>query len=187
MRSFLGWSAAICLLAGWAAPPANADITYDVNAVLTDLWGTGVGTLSGSFTTNDSRTQLIAANLSTAAASANGWTFAPVTYTLANAVVPATLLPQNSLRFSSNTFASQLDLYFIGGLTASGATLGTGNSNEHQSAAGTRLAVGTVVARQPTPPVAAVPEPSALAVAAICAPALLVYARRRRRHGTVAA
>jgi len=38
-----------------------------------------------------------------------------------------------------------------------------------------------------SPSVAAVPEPSALAVAAICAPALLIYARPRRRKAPAAA
>lgn len=189
MKSVLRLAAAACLATGLFAQRASADITYDLVGVkLADAWGNPVGGLTGSFTTDNERTALRAAELIAEAGTAGGWSYSAATYTLAHATVPSTLLPQNILRFNIASLGGELQLYFQGGLAETGATLGSNNSYEHQNAAGNRsVSSGSVVARSPEPPVTAVPEPSGLAVAAICVPALLAYGWRSRRKATEAA
>ncbi len=190
MKSIFGSAVAVCMLVAFSAERASADIIYDLVGVNLVFAGNSAGTLTGTFATNDARTQLTAASITASSASvpwpASWWptNFAATTYTLASATVPSILLPQGILRFDLPS-GDQLQLVFTGGLLATGASQVSGVSYEHQDVVANRtVSSGSVVARAP---VAAVPEPSPLAVISICVPAALGFALLRRRRLAAAA
>lgn len=205
MRLILGLAAAVCLITGPAAERASADIVYALKNVRLEYLGKGAGALTGSFVTNDARTQLLEVNVAASGATVTlaSWlpsvTFAAAAYSLDNSTDHSNLngsilglpLPKTLSLAQRHGETSTLSLIFALGLAATGeSSIAPIVSGESQSLLLTRtVASGSVVARrlESSPSVAAVPEPSALAVAAICAPALLIYARPRRRKAPAAA
>lgn len=210
MKSLLRLTAAACVLAGLAAERASADITYKLNATLgfDSLAATGqdAGELWGEFTTNDARTQLISANIYASAATVQltqGWLFIPALYftfeeteyTDDNSDVLAILgapLVSDSLTFfkpSAHNAEETLFLLFQGRLNATGETL-LQSLDSHWLLVSSETQEGKLLdyTRFVTSGgVEVVPEPSTIAVAAICAPALLAYGWRRRRKAMEAA
>jgi len=210
MRSILRLTAAACVLVGLSAGRANADITYElrnVNLIFDSLAATGqnAGALTGSFTTNDARTQLISASIfasgATVQLTTGVWiipptyfTFTGTEYTTENSSVTAILgipLLSDSLTFlqpvGSNLLNAEQSLFlnFVGRLNATGETQLQISSFFRSSE--TQEGIIFDHTRYVTSgSVAAVPEPSAVAVVAICAPALLVYGRRRRETASAA-
>lgn len=116
--------------------------------------GTSSGTLTGTFTTNDAMSALVAYNI---VASASG-SFTGFTYTPATAPVSATTLPSQYFQLDSAGSVNELRLYFTNGLSASGGTLSSANSYEHEASGGNRFASGSVVAAA----TAVTPEPSSI-------------------------
>jgi len=136
---------------------------------------------------------VIAASIEASGADINNGT----KFTIAEYVIPGTTQAEVTSQGSKLTVKftnggngqERLELVFATGLATTGSTaLDTNSSLEHQNGAGNRFLVTGMVTAQGgnEPPVAAVPEPSTLAVVAICAPAFLVYARRRRKGTDVA-
>lgn len=117
--------------------------------------GTAAGTLTGSFTTNDAISSVIAFNLT---ASASG-SFTGFQYNSATAAVTASSLPSQYFRIDSAGNVNELQFYFANGLTASGGTLLATNSYENEPAGGNRFLSGTVTAAATT---AVTPEPSSI-------------------------
>lgn len=159
------------LVAAASTTSAHAAVIFSVNA----SFSSG-GTLTGTFTTNDAITQVIAINL---ISSANG-NFQATTYsnvgTIDNQQLP------NTFRLTVTSGATkQLQLVFTPALSTSGSTIG-GNSFEAQQiiGAGNRSITGTASVQ--TAP--AVPEPATWAMM-IGGFTLVGAAMRRRRQTSV--
>jgi len=192
MKPILRLMAAACVLAGLTAERASADIVYvyELQGATLQFGNDPAGALTGSFTMNADLSEVIASNII-------AWNADPKKnkhFDKAEYEVPTTdafVTKQGSdlkIEFKNNN-DDRLTLIFEGGLATSGSTALKSNSSlEHQNGVGNRSVVsGTVTALKiDDTPVAAVPEPSAVAVVAICAPALLAYGWRRRR-GTAGA
>ena len=135
--------------------------------------GTAVGTLTGTFTTNDALTTIQGYNLT---ASPSGG-FVGFTYTTLNSAVTASSLPSQYFRIDDLAFANELQVYFTSGLTANGGTVGTSQSYEHEPAGGNRYIVNGTVTRVAT---AAVPEPASWALMVLGFGAIGSALRRRK-------
>ena len=156
MKKTLILSAAALSLA--LATQAAAAITFKVDG---DFWWPGAavdGALSGTFTTNDAITEVIALNLTTTPSGA----FQAFTYD-----DPADIDTQgapNLLRVTKPVggLTYQLELWFLNPLTASGTTFNLGGL-EHQEfdGAGNRMLSGVVTRIDAS---GAVPEPSVWAL-----------------------
>lgn len=193
MKSILGLAAAACLLVGLTAERASADI-LSYEAVVSGTFkkgGTSAGSFNGSFvyTNTGGVLQLISASITTSvdAVTLVGWNQLYVYGASDPSLNTATLdtLTVDQLKLVADDF--WLDLRFDPNLLHLGTTTVTAsNSKEHPDSGGNRnvnMGTGNITLTQ----VPAVPEPSTIAVVAICAPALLVYAQRRRRQGADAA
>lgn len=161
---------------------SSADIVYTLHDVqLKDMYGASAGTLTGTFTLNDARDSLLAANIVAPATTGLNYNFSEVNYTQAGSVYEG-FLP-NSFRIDVSGSQYELQLVFASPLSTSGITnfITNGPSSEHQWTAGNRLVTSGWV----TASTGAVPEPSAIAMAAIAAGAGLATALRARRRGIV--
>jgi len=204
MKSILRLTAAACALVGLTAERASADIKYTLENVGLGYVAWGIqdaGTLNGWFITDDGQTALKDFHFDAPQVTVTNWlgqskTFAAASYNyappdsndlsdLGNTTIldiPAPYIkltqPLGALRVTN-----ELNLLFLGGLSATGTTsIVSVLSGEQQSRVGDRFVTGGYVRASA---VAAVPEPSAVAVVALCAPALLAYGWRRR--GTASA
>lgn len=167
-KLLLGATALVSVI---AAAPASADITFNLfNVSLLTPAGGPAGTLTGSFTTNNTRTTVTGYNI---VASAFG-SFGGYTYTSANSGVTATILPTQYFQLDSAGSANELRLYFTAPLTNAGATLNSTFSYEFETSGGSRSASGSVVAAT-----AAVPEPATWSLM-LLGFGTLGYAMRRR-------
>ncbi len=161
--------------------PAAADITFVLQGVTLSDGGSFVG----SFTTNDARTTLTSANITS---SKNG-AFPGFNYLFAAPTSNSTpAFNSTFLRLDSNTGpSSQLQLGFATALSPTGASLttnGTSYESVQITGAGNRLVMGGRVVAA----VAAVPEPSEWAVIGMAITTLGgLMVRARRRKGVVAA
>lgn len=135
---------------------AHADKIFTLsNVTLAGLPSNGVplGTLTGTFTTNDALSTVLTYNITASATSG----FAGFQYTPGNSSVSASTLPSQYFQIDSTSSVNELRLYFTSGLTASGGTLSPANSYEHEPSGGNRYASGSVLAAT-----AVTPEPSSL-------------------------
>jgi hypothetical protein len=138
-----------------SAKQAKADITYEfVNATFV-----GGGSLTGTFTTNDSQTTLISASVTAGA----GGSFSSLTYQHPTAGVAGSVSPSNL--FFLNPFANrQLLVNFASSLPTSGS-VGIASAGENNFALSTQRLLNpggsvSVVGG----PAAAAPEPGTLAL-----------------------
>ena len=162
---------------------SSAAIVYTLHDVqLKDMYGESAGALTGTFTLNDARDSLLAANIVAPETTGLTFNFAEVNYTQAGSVHEG-FLP-DSFRIDLSGSQYELQLVFASPLSTSGITnfITNGPSSEHQWNAGNRLVTSGYV----TASSGAVPEPSAIAMAAVAAGAGLATAlRARRRRGGV--
>lgn len=141
---------------------AAANVIYNLsNVTLSTTPGSTtpqVGTLTGSFTTNDALNAIVSFNI---VASASG-SFLGFTYTPGTATVTAAVLPSQYFQLDSAGFVNELRLYFASPLTSSGTTLSGTFSYEHEPSGGNRYPYGSIVAAVTSP--VGVPEPATLAL-----------------------
>ena len=163
---------ALCGSAVMAAP-AHAAITFNVNGTFTTTAGgsTPVGTLAGTFTTNDALSAVTGYNL---VASAAG-TFTGYAYTPLTSSVTASVLPQQFFQLNSPGSVNELRLFFNSGLSASGGTFNPIASYEAEPSGGIRFLSGSVSAVT-----AAVPEAGTWAMM-IAGVGMVGGAMRRRK------
>jgi len=175
MRGLLRMSALVCLVAIAPAPRSSADVVFNLADVELAVGGTAAGTLTGSFTLSDDLATLLAADVTASGALVNGFTFEPVTYTLAN----STFFTNNLASYFqlSQGSTDELRLVFDGPLAATGGSLSS-MSYEWQWTAGNRI----VTSGSYAPSTPAVPEPSSLALAAIAAGSAAAFGMRRARR-----
>lgn len=202
MKSIFRLTVAACVLVGLTAEQASADILYTLNgAYLKDVVSQQpAGELTGWFITNDERTVLKEAYFDAPQADYGGlpplglfsFHYSQADYgdivpssttgtvmggALQNGMpLPSTLM----LTGSTNDPNDKLTLLFMSGLNATGDSYinPTAASGEKQSHVGSRWVTGGYVTASEVTPI---PEPSTIAVVAICGPALLAYGWRRRK------
>jgi hypothetical protein len=148
---------------------ASANFTFNLSNVNLTLGvgGPPDGTLTGTFTTDNSLTTLVSYDI---VASASG-NFAGFTYLTGDAVT-------NSLPsfFQIDSGSNELRLIFNGGLTTSGATLSTSSFEDESASGGLRnVATGSVVVAS------AVPEPASIVLTGSALTVVLGAAGARRR------
>jgi hypothetical protein len=172
-------AAALAAVVLFASPArSSADIVFDLQGVNLSFGGQDAGTLTGSFTTDDTLTEVFAINLMTEARSFGGgaWTFAAMHYDDA-------YLSDASVTGSPGLFeivigaSQELRLNFSGALQPSGNTPIFANvSYETQPSGGNRVVTSGFV----TATTAAVPEPSSIAMGAVAIGVVCLAGRRRR-------
>jgi len=142
---------------------ASANIVYSFSGVTFD----DGGTLTGTFTTNDTINSLVDFNITTSPGTGIGFHYTPATVGSSSTSLPAILV------FSTPSLDNILQVTFTG-LTASGApiTIGTNDSFEQTPDARRVITAGSV---------AAVPEPSTIALLGIGGLGLVGCVLRRRR------
>lgn len=167
-------AALTCVLLG-AAHLASADVTFDLNNVTLGNGNVPAGTLTGSFSTNNSFTSLVSANI---VASPSG-TYTGETYTLADSTDNSGLpnFIQLDLNPVTNT-SPELRLVFSSALTGTGATLST-SSFEFEITGGERLVTAGSVSQ---PQTSATPEPGSATLIASALTMLLALIVKRRRY-----
>lgn len=116
-----------------------------------------VGTLTGTFTTNNALNTVLTYDITASAAGS----FAGFEYTTANSSVAAESLPSQYFQIDSVGSSNELRIYFTSALTNTGATIAQAFSYEHEPSGGNRFPTGSVVG---VSPVAATPEPGSFAL-----------------------
>ncbi len=167
--------AAVCMIAGFTAGRSFAAIIYNLVDVTLVSGNKSAGTLTGSLTTNDDLTALLAVDITVSIANINKVAvFKEDEYTLSNSASSSLSLNQLRIEIAGGSW---LLLDFTNGLSTTGALLHPNSSQEHQNGAGNRKVASGSIVGSPVGPVAAVPEPGALALIAIGIPAVLGGAR----------
>ena len=152
-----------------AAGQASANIVYTFSGV---TFSDG-GTLTGTFTTDDTFTTLLDFDITTSPGAGLGFTYTPLT-----AGSPSTSLPAIVV-LSTASLDEILQMTFDGGLTATGAPIKIGTFDSFEQAgpdARRDIVAGSAIVAPLT-----VPEPSTLALLAIGALGVLTSVRRRRQ------
>ena len=153
MKNIGGIIAGAGLLLTASMMPAAADVTFNVAGVSF----AGGGSLSGTFTTNNALTTVTALDITASAIGA----FSGFEYIVGaggNSTVTAQFLPQ-FFQVDSAGNVDELRLYFTSGLSATGGTVSSTFSYEHEPSGGNRFPSGPV-----TLAVTAVPEPISLSL-----------------------
>ena len=166
MKRLLSLIGVVLLL---AAGQASANIVYTFSGV---TFSDG-GTLTGTFTTNDTFNTLLDFDITTSPAAGLGFTYTPLTAGSSSTSLPPIIV------LSSATPEEILQVTFAGGLTATGAPIliGTFDSFEQAGPNARRdIVTGSAIVR----PVS-VPEPSTLALLALGVLGVLTSLGRRRQ------
>ena len=153
-----------------AAGQASANIVYTFSGV---TFSDG-GTLTGTFTTNDTFNTLLDFDITTSPGAGLGFTYTPLTAGSASTSLPAIIV------LSTATLDEILQVTFAGGLTATGAPIliGTFDSFEQAGPDARRdIVAGSAIVAPLT-----VPEPSTLALLAIDGVLGVLISVRRRRQ-----
>lgn len=157
--------AAVGMVLSLAANPASANIDFTLSgATLSDG-----GTLTGTFTTNDAITALLDYDLTTAGGALTGFEYTPATAPMNFSSLPSIIVVETT------ALDHILQVTFQGGLTATGAPILVGQFDSFEQVNGQHREVTAGAAA-----VAAVPEPSTMALLAIGALGLLTRVRGRR-------
>jgi len=163
MKRVLSWVGLVLFL---AAGQASANIIYTFSGV---TFADG-GTLTGTFTTDDSFSTLLDYNITTSLAPGIGFTYTPATTISTSTSLPAIIVVETA------DLSNILQITFNGGLTATGALikLGTFDSFEQGPDARRDIETGSAI-------VAVVPEPATFGLIGIGLLGLLAPFRRRRQ------
>ena len=154
---------------------ASANYTFNLTGVALFQGTSPAGTLTGSFTTDNSLTTLVSADIiaSPAGPTGGGFTFPGFEYTLLNSSSVGTALPGF---FQLIDGSDEVRLIFNGGLTTTGATLSTSSFETEPGAGNRTVATGSVVVAT------AVPEPASIALTGSALAIVVVGASVRRRR-----
>jgi len=151
-----------------AAGQASANIVYTFSGV---TFSDG-GTLTGTFTTNDTFTALLDYDITTSVAPGIGFTYTPLTTGSSPTSLPAIIVVETA------SLDNLLQVTFAGGLTATGAPILIGTFDSFEQGPDARR---DIVAGMATVATNNVPEPSTLALLAVGALGVLTSVRRRRQ------
>ena len=132
---------------------ANEVFTFN-NVTLSSTAGGSAndGTLTGTFTTNDALTAIVTYDITASAAGA----FTGFEYTPTGSTVSGAALPAQCFQLDSTGYVDELRICFSSPLTASGTSISSTFSYEHEPTGGNRFPSGSIVAQT----TAVTPEPS---------------------------
>jgi len=163
MKRFLSCIGFVFLL---AAGQASANIIYTFSGV---TFSDG-GTLSGTFTTDDTFSTLLDYDITTSPGSGIGFHYTPATTISTSTSLPAIIVVETA------SLDNILQITFNGGLTATGALIKLGTFDSFEQGPDGRRDIETGSAT-----VATVPEPATLGLLGIGVLGLLGSLRRRRQ------
>ena len=165
MKRLLSLVGVVLLL---AAGQASANIVYTFSGV---TFSDG-GTLTGTFTTDDTFHMLLDYDITTSGAPGIGFTYTPATTISTSTSLPAIIVVETA------SLDNILEVTFDGGLTATGATIKIGTFDSFEQGPDARR---DIVAGSATTTPVSVPEPSTLLLLAIGALGVLSSVQRRRQ------